>query len=328
MAKPSLELTTLLRLSAPYSSRSNHSTSALLIINNINGYLNILYGLELLIPSSGTGTRNCDIRRKLATRKKKKEKRKKNSDLLKMCLKFFWQNKYNHDVPEKRIYWASQYDDLLAVSIHIYKIRKHRSNIPQDKSAVFPVLLNFFEIKASSSHSWHGQVKILRLEKNPQNTCFIIIFPKNYDLIWWGVYNFYIRQKIADRHNSRGGNNCESQLWVILRLQWWHRTKYDGFSFSFGLYLSLESGANLRIWKWCYFMIAELRVFTLHLYNKMVSLSHQRTNTWETLNKKAQFFCIRTFMTYKDALSCMSELEFLTHIFFYSTSERSARSSR
>ena len=39
------------------------------IINNINGYLNILYDLELLIPSSGTGTRNCYMWRKLAPRK-------------------------------------------------------------------------------------------------------------------------------------------------------------------------------------------------------------------------------------------------------------------
>ena len=44
------------------------------IIKNINDYLNILYGLELLILSSGTGTRNCDIWRKLATRKKKTAK--------------------------------------------------------------------------------------------------------------------------------------------------------------------------------------------------------------------------------------------------------------
>ena len=77
-------------------------------------------------------------------------KKQQNSDLLKMCLKYFCQNKYHHvktDVPEKHIYWASQYDDLLAVSIHIYKIRIHRSNIPQDKLAVFAIFLHFFEIK-------------------------------------------------------------------------------------------------------------------------------------------------------------------------------------
>ena len=77
-------------------------------------------------------------------------KKQQNSDLLKMCLKYFCQNKYNHvktDVPEKHIYWASQYDDLLADSIQIYKIRVHRSNIPQDKLAIFPILLHFFEIK-------------------------------------------------------------------------------------------------------------------------------------------------------------------------------------
>ena len=79
-------------------------------MNNIKGYLNILYGLELLIPSSGTGTRNCDIQRKLATHTKKKQNKKKkqqNSHLLKMCLKYFCQNKHNHvktDVPEKPIY--------------------------------------------------------------------------------------------------------------------------------------------------------------------------------------------------------------------------------
>ena len=68
------------------------------IINNINGYLNILYGLELLISSPGSETRNCDIWRKLANTKKTA-----NSDLLKMCLKYFCQNKANHvktDVPK------------------------------------------------------------------------------------------------------------------------------------------------------------------------------------------------------------------------------------
>ena len=35
------------------------------IIDNINGDLNILHGLELLIPTSGTRTGNCDTRRKL-----------------------------------------------------------------------------------------------------------------------------------------------------------------------------------------------------------------------------------------------------------------------
>ena len=49
------------------------------IMNNIKGYLNILYGLELLIPSSGTGTRNCDIQRKLATHTKKKQNKKKKT---------------------------------------------------------------------------------------------------------------------------------------------------------------------------------------------------------------------------------------------------------
>ena len=61
-----------------------------------------MYASELLIPSSGTGTSNCDIWRNLAKRKKQQ-----NSDLLKMCLKYFSQNKYNHvktDVPEKHIY--------------------------------------------------------------------------------------------------------------------------------------------------------------------------------------------------------------------------------
>ena len=76
------------------------------------------------------------------------EKKQQNFDLLKMCLKYFCQNKYNHvrtDVPEKHIYWASQLDDLLAVSIQIYKMKIHRSNVPQDKLAAFPILLHFFK---------------------------------------------------------------------------------------------------------------------------------------------------------------------------------------
>ena len=51
------------------------------IINNITGYLDILYGLESLIPSSGTGTRNCDMEKTANTKKQE------NSDLLKVCLK-------------------------------------------------------------------------------------------------------------------------------------------------------------------------------------------------------------------------------------------------
>ena len=35
------------------------------IINNNNGDLIMLYYLELLVPSSGTGTGNCNIHRKL-----------------------------------------------------------------------------------------------------------------------------------------------------------------------------------------------------------------------------------------------------------------------
>ena len=114
-----------------------------IIIININGDLDILYGLELLVPSSGTVTRNCDIWRKLATRKTTKFCSAEN-------MPDFCQNKYNHiktNVLEKHIYWASQYDDLLIVSIQIYKIMQHRSNIPQNKVAVFPILLHFFEIK-------------------------------------------------------------------------------------------------------------------------------------------------------------------------------------
>ena len=69
------------------------------IINNINGDLNILCGLEQLIPSSGTRTDNYDIRRTLTTWKVSK-----NSDLLKMRIKYFCRNTYtcNHvktDVP-------------------------------------------------------------------------------------------------------------------------------------------------------------------------------------------------------------------------------------
>ena len=50
------------------------------------------------------------------------------------------------DVSVKPVYWGS-HDDLLAVSIKIYKIRIHRSNIPQDKLAIFPILVYFFKIK-------------------------------------------------------------------------------------------------------------------------------------------------------------------------------------
>ena len=90
----------------------------------------ILYGLELLISSSWTGIRNYDIRRKMATQKQH------ISDQLKMFMKYFCQNKYNlvkTDVPEKHTYWVSQYDELLAVLVQIYKIRIHRSDISQDK---------------------------------------------------------------------------------------------------------------------------------------------------------------------------------------------------
>ena len=34
-------------------------------INNINGDIYMLHGLELLVPSTGTGTGECEIRRKL-----------------------------------------------------------------------------------------------------------------------------------------------------------------------------------------------------------------------------------------------------------------------
>ena len=94
-------MTLLALLEMDLLKRNNLLPPLFTIINNTNGYLNFLYGLELLILNSGTETRNCDIWRKLATRKTH------NSDLLKMCLKYFCQNKYNHaktDVPEKHIY--------------------------------------------------------------------------------------------------------------------------------------------------------------------------------------------------------------------------------
>ena len=77
-------------------------------------------------------------------------KKQQNSDLLKLFMKYFCQNKYNHvktDVPEKRICLVSQYDELLAVLVQIYKIRKHESNIPHDKFAVFTILLHVLKIK-------------------------------------------------------------------------------------------------------------------------------------------------------------------------------------
>ena len=57
---------------------------------------------------------------------------------------------YNHvktDVPERHIYLASQFDELLAVSGQTYKIRVHQSNMPRDKFADIPTLLHFLQIK-------------------------------------------------------------------------------------------------------------------------------------------------------------------------------------
>ena len=62
------------------------------------------------------------------------EKQQKKIDLLQMCMKYFCRSTYNHvktDVPEKHIYLALLYDELLAVSVQIYKIRTHQSNVPR-----------------------------------------------------------------------------------------------------------------------------------------------------------------------------------------------------
>ena len=64
------DTTTLLKMDL--LKRNNMFPPLFTIINNINGDLKFLYGLELLIPISGTGTRNYDIWRKLATRKNSK----------------------------------------------------------------------------------------------------------------------------------------------------------------------------------------------------------------------------------------------------------------
>ena len=67
-------------------------------------------------------------------------KNSKKIDLLKMCVKYFCRKTYNRakiDVPKKHIYLASQYDELLAVSVQIYILKTHQSNIPYDKIAVF-----------------------------------------------------------------------------------------------------------------------------------------------------------------------------------------------
>ena len=67
-------------------------------------------------------------------------KHSKKFNLLKMCIEYFWRNTSNHvktDVPKKDIYLASQYDELLAVSVQIYKIRTYQSNVPHDKFAFF-----------------------------------------------------------------------------------------------------------------------------------------------------------------------------------------------
>ena len=77
-------------------------------------------------------------------------KKQQNSDLLKLFMKYFCQNKYSHvktDVPEKRIYLTSQYDELLAVLVQIYEIWKNESNLYHDKFAVFPILLHISKIK-------------------------------------------------------------------------------------------------------------------------------------------------------------------------------------
>ena len=62
-----------------------------------------------------------------------------------ICLRSEWftLKLYNHvktNVLKKHFYYVSQIDGLLAV-------RMHQSNIPQDKTAVFPHLSHFFEIK-------------------------------------------------------------------------------------------------------------------------------------------------------------------------------------
>ena len=96
----------------------------------------------MLIPNSGTGTHSCEVE------KTGNPKKQQNFDLLKMCLKYFCQNKYNYvrtDVPEKHIYWASQYGDLLAVSIQIYKIKIHQNKVPQDKLAFFSYFTALFK---------------------------------------------------------------------------------------------------------------------------------------------------------------------------------------
>ena len=55
--------------------RNNLFSPLFTTINNINGDLTFLYGFELLIPSSGTGTRNCNICRTLARQGKKKKQK-------------------------------------------------------------------------------------------------------------------------------------------------------------------------------------------------------------------------------------------------------------
>ena len=75
-------------------------------------------------------------------------KNSKQFDLLKMCMKYLCRSTHNHvksDLPKKHIYLASQYDELLAVLVQIYKLRMQQSNIPHDQ--FFPILLQFFKIK-------------------------------------------------------------------------------------------------------------------------------------------------------------------------------------
>ena len=66
--------------------RNNLFLPCFTIINDINGDLNFLYGLELLIQSSGTWTHNCDNH----VEKIGNMKNSKKFDLLKICTKYIY----------------------------------------------------------------------------------------------------------------------------------------------------------------------------------------------------------------------------------------------
>ena len=76
-------------------------------------------------------------------------KNSKNSDLLKICIKYSCQSTYNHVNTNIAKSTFTEPHNIMgsAISAQIYKIKMHQSNIPLDKTAVFSLLLHGFEMK-------------------------------------------------------------------------------------------------------------------------------------------------------------------------------------